>query len=296
MCYKQLPFAEILDVSSIFSGKAMQDATRYFTTRLIDDEKKLIRAISSPLFHSLLELGQGMWEVISAPKVVHIKNLIQISFFVYGKAKVMMLDFVYNFIDTYFSRSDYQLGHTDTDSLYLAFSQTESGNFEDLVKPHLRRNYFENRGNFLPTEVCQNPDCRQAYVECRVNHSPWEQPPCCAEAALYDKRTPGLFKTEYEGSEMCFLNPKTYCCTGSKGYKLGCKGVVKALNPLKISHFKRILFDRGDRGNSHLVKNANFRFIDGKMRTQFQYKYGLNGIFIKRKVLPDKINTEPLDL
>ena len=59
----------------------MQDATRYFTTNLINDEKKLIRAISSPLFHSLLELGQGMWEVISAPKVVRIKNLIQISFF-----------------------------------------------------------------------------------------------------------------------------------------------------------------------------------------------------------------------
>ena len=52
----------------------MQDATRYFTTKLINDEKKLIRAICSPLFHSLLELGQGMWEVISAPKVVYIKE------------------------------------------------------------------------------------------------------------------------------------------------------------------------------------------------------------------------------
>ena len=274
----------------------MQDASRFFKTELIDDEKKLIRAICSPLFHSLIDLGQGMWEVISLHRRVSISNLIQLSFFVYGKAKVMMLDFVYNFIDFYFSRDDYELGHTDTDSLYLAFSKTESGNYEDLVKPHLREHYFKNRGKNLPTEVCQNHECRQLYIHCRVNYFPWVQPKCCADAALFDKRTPGLFKTEYEGKEVCFLNPKTYCCTGNKGDKIGCKGVVKALNPLKMEHFKRVLFDRGDRGNTHLVKNSNFRVIDNKMRTQIQYKVGLNGVFIKRKVLPDKIHTEPLDL
>ena len=100
----------------------------------------------------------------------------------------MMLDFVYNFIDFYFSRDDYELGHTDTDSLYLAFSKTESGHFEDLVKPHLLENYFENRGKNLPTEVCAIPDCCQLYVSCRVNYFPWVQPRC-ADAALFDKRT-----------------------------------------------------------------------------------------------------------
>ena len=80
----------------------MQDATKYLKTELIDDEKQLIRAISSPLFHSLTSLGQGMWEVISLYRRVNISNLIQLSFFVYGKAKVMMLDFVYNFIDYFF--------------------------------------------------------------------------------------------------------------------------------------------------------------------------------------------------
>ena len=77
---------------------------------------------------------------------------------------------------------------------------------------------------------------------------------------------------------------------------MGCKGVVKHLNPLKMSHFKRVLFDQGNRGNKHLVKNSNFRMVDGKMRTEVQYKYALSGAFIKRIVLDDKVHTIPLAL
>ena len=274
----------------------MQDATKYNKTVLITNEKKLIAAISNPLFHSLTSLGGGVYEVTSKSKCVKINNVLQIAYFVYAHAKVIMLKFLYDFIDKYFSRDDYELGHTDTDSLYLAFAQTEHGDFEDLVKPHLRRHYFQNRGRFLPSQVCQNLSCRQNYVDAKTTKTPWVQPPCCAAAELYDKRTPGLFKTEYEGDEVCFLNPKTYCCTGEHGDKMGCKGVVKHLNPLKMSHFKRILFDRGDRGNKHLVKNSNFRMVDGRMRTEVQYKYALSGVFIKRIVLDDRVHTKPLDL
>ena len=274
----------------------MQDATKFNKTVLISNEKKLVNAVSNPLFHSLTTLGGGVYEVSSKKKCVNIDNVLQIAYFVYANAKVIMLNFVYRFIDVYFSRENYELGHTDTDSLYLAFAQTEHGNFEDLVKPHLRRLYFENRGKFLPSEVCQDTFCHQHYVNARTEKTPWVQPPCCAAAELYDKRTPGLFKTEYEGDEVCFLNPKTYCCTGEHGDKMGCKGVVKQLNPLKISDFKRVLFDRGDRGNKHLVKNSGFRMVDGKMRTEVQYKYALSGAFIKRIVLDDKVHTKPLAL
>ena len=142
----------------------MQDATRYNKTVLITNEKKLISAISNPLFHSLTSLGGGVYEVSSKNRCVKMNNLIQIAFFVYAHAKVIMLRFLYNFIDFYFSRDNYELAHTDTDSLYLAFAQTDHGDFEDLVKPHLRRDYFENRGKFLPSEVCQNAFCRQHYV------------------------------------------------------------------------------------------------------------------------------------
>ena len=274
----------------------MQDATKFHKTTLLTNEKQLLRAINDPLFHSLTSLGGGVYEISSKKKCVSINNLIQIAFFTYAKSKVIMLRFVYNFLFVYFDEHSFSIGHSDTDSLYLAFAKTETDNFEDLVIPQLRRQYFENRSEFLPSEVCQNTLCCQHYVNCRSNQTPWVQPPCCAKAELFDKRTPGLFKTEYDGLEVCFLNPKTYFCTGEKGDKMACKGVVKHLNPLKMDHFKRVLFDHGNRGNKHLVKNSAFRMVDGKMRTQVQYKYALSGVFIKRIVLDDKVHTIPLKL
>ena len=274
----------------------MQNSEKHLKTELVVDKKKLFKLICSPHFHSLTTLTDGVWEVSSKLKTVKIKNLLQIAFFVYASAKVIMLEFVFNFIDRYFPRGSYELGHTDTDSMYLAWAKTPTGNFEDLVKPDLRRDYFENKGRFLQSEVCQQASCRQQYVNARTNKLPWVQPECCAKVELFDKRTPGLFKTEFQGSEVCFLNPKTYCITGDDEDKIACKGVIKRLNPLKMAHFKRVLFDVGDRGNTHFTKNASFRMVDGKMRTAVVYKNGFTGQFIKRKVLSDRIHTEPLDL
>ena len=277
----------------------MQDAAKYYLTQLITDEKKLCNAISSPLFHGLSTLGGGVYEVTSKPKRVVVKDCLQIAFFVYAAAKIVMLSFVYDFLDYYFERTSYEICSTDTDSLYLAWAKTETGNYEDLVKPELRRTYFENRSQFLPTEVCQNPSCREYYVDAKTNKTTWIQPECCNKAERFDQRTPGLFKTEYVGDEICFLNPKTYCCEGEKN-KLSCKGVIRKLNPLKMEDFTKVLYGEERDGVTYNVKhnvtNKGFRFVDGKMRTYSQLKCGLNPIFIKRKVLPDKIHTEPLDL
>ena len=79
----------------------MQDSQKFLKTRLVVDKKMLFRLICSPLFHSLTTLADGVWEVSSKIARPKINNLLQIAFFVYASAKVIMLNFVYNFIDKY---------------------------------------------------------------------------------------------------------------------------------------------------------------------------------------------------
>ena len=239
-----------------------------------------------------------------APKTIKVKDPLQIAFKVYADAKLCMLSFVYDFIDKYFPRTTYEICCTDTDSLYFAFASSHNNDLENLVKPELRDEYFKKRGCFLPSQVCDDPLCIQTYVDCKTHYFPWVQPFCCHKAEKFHCRTPGLFKTEYTGDEICFLAPKTYCAENDfndgngetyaekTNQKLSCKGVNKHINPLKMEDFKKVLFD----GEKRDVLNRGFRFIDGQMRTYAQRKCGLSPIFIKRKVCADRVHTEPLDL
>ena len=260
---------------------------------LVDTEKEVCRAISNPRFHGLTNLCDGIYEMVHTPKRVTVKDPLQIAYFVYAQSKLTMLTFLYDFLDLYFPRTVYEICCTDTDSLYYAYAKNETDDFEDWVKPELRESYFRNRGRFLPSQACSDSICFEHYVECKTQKTPWVQPPCCYKTELFHNRTPGLFKTEYEGDEICFLAPKTYCCeSSSRKQKLSCKGVNKRINPLKMDDFIRVMQD----GTQHVVLNRGFRYIDGKMRTYSQLRNGLSPIFIKRRVLEDGVHTEPLDI
>ena len=284
------------------AGKSAQNPNKFLKTRFVQGQKEIVRGIADPLFHGLSSLDGVVHEISSKIQTINEKDPLQIAFCVYADAKICMLSFVYDFIDKYFPRTAYEICSTDTDSLYFAYAECEE--FEDLVKPHLRRDYFINRGKFLPSEVCESPECVTTYVEAKTNKLPWKQLPCCRKSEVFHNRTPGLYKTEYKGDEICFLAPKTYCAENEFNQniegdyaqktkqKISCKGVNKGINPLKMEDFKKVLFD----GEKHSITNRGFRFIDGKMRTYAQLKCGLSPIFIKRKVCDDRIHTEPLDL
>ena len=48
---------------------------------------------------------------------------------------------------------------------------------------------------------------------------------------MYDEKTPGLFKTEWDGDGMVALNSETYYCRDSQGQdKLSSKGLQKEAN------------------------------------------------------------------
>ena len=174
-------------------GKSAQDPSKFMKTFVTHTEKKVCQAISNPRFRGLTNLGDGVYEIIQKPQTVVAKDPLQIAYFVYATSKLTMLSFIYDFIDFYFPRMTYEICCTDTDSLYFAYAETTTGDFEDLIKPELRELYFRNRGSFLPSQACTDTVCFEYYVNCKTNKLPWVQPFCCYKTELFHNRTPRLF-------------------------------------------------------------------------------------------------------
>ena len=121
----------------------------------------------------------------------------------YQLAKLKMLQFYHDLLDKFFDRRDFELIQMDTDSLYMALSGKD---LDDLVKPGLKEEYQRVMVEFL-TRVEKDPR---------------------------SKRTPGLFKKEFEGTRMIALTSKCYYannesdeCAPKKQQKISSKGVKK---------------------------------------------------------------------
>jgi len=137
---------------------------------------------------------------------------------------------------------------------------------------------------------------RMVYGSCNDSYTPvWFPRKCCASHAKYDKRTPGLFKKEYEGSEMVALCSKTYIVHNSIDYsqKFSCKGISRRRLPDNlIDVYKSVLTTQiGERG-----ENMGFRAKDNHIFTYTQSRCGFTYFYCKRKVLADGIHTVPLDI
>ena len=125
---------------------------------------------------------------------------IQIACSVFDDSKLRMLQFYYYCIDKYLDRSDFQYIEMDTDSAYMALSD----NFENIIKPELKEDF--------------NKDKHKWFLQIDTE-----------EPKKFDKRTPGLFKIEYEGDGMVALCSKTYYVWGNKN-KVSSKGLQQIRN------------------------------------------------------------------
>ena len=88
---------------------------------------------NDPKFRSSTYIGDGIYEVHMAHKVM--KNDIpkQIGLFVLQYAKLRMLQFYYDCLDRYLDRSDFEMAQMDTDSLYFAVSKYDADQLDDLA-------------------------------------------------------------------------------------------------------------------------------------------------------------------
>ena len=118
-----------------FYGKMMEDKGRHKSTRFTCEERVVDKALKSPFFDDLEEIGEA-YEIKERKQTVMIKRPYQCGIAVYLLAKGQMLEFYYNFLDEYFSRQDFESCYMDTDSFYLAIN---SDSFDEIVKPEMKQ-------------------------------------------------------------------------------------------------------------------------------------------------------------
>ena len=288
------PLAELskLLYNSIY-GKACQNNLGHTTVKY-GDERTSSRLINSNKFRSCQKLGENIFEFKMAKKKI-IENLpIHLAFQVYSDAKLRMLLFFYSCCKFYYQPDSYQNVFMDTDSLYIAYSHSD---FEDGIKPHLRRKYFENYKKIFPRLACENHEAE--FIELRTEGKKFIQKPCCLKAHLYYSREAGLFKTEFiangEKGGCVALCSKTYHCFSEDAQKIGCKGIQKSArnkDSLTLERYLNVL-DTQIKGSG---VNLGFRAVKGKMMTYEQRRFGLSYLYVKRKICPDGINTKCLDV
>jgi hypothetical protein len=237
-------------------GRTILDKTRFNDIKYKNNENDILKSINSSYFKDLNEINENCCEITSQKKKITMDIPIQIGSAIFGLAKLRILEFVYDFLHVYIDDSNYQIVQMDTDSLYLSIS---ADNFDSIIKTEMREQYEKEKHKWFVTND-------------------------------YDKRTPGLFKIEYDGSGVVALNSKCYYCKGSYD-KLSSKGCQKS-NQLLYQDYKNVLFN----GVNKMVTNRGFRVKNNLICSYEAEKIGLTPFYFKRKVLPDGINTVPLDL
>ena len=212
-------------------GKTITNKEGFVNTSYAN-EKDITKKNHNPRFKDLEELHKNTYEVTTSYKTITMDLPLQIGVAVYHLAKLRMLEFYYDFIDKFIDRSDFEVIETDTDSLYLAFSED---NIEKLIKHELREQYEKEKYNFLPSESDElhhtfNVDGKRFTMK------------------AYEKRSPGKFKIETIKDKVIALCSKMYCSINSGDeqliysndltdkekakIKFSCKGIQKDGNEI----------------------------------------------------------------
>jgi hypothetical protein len=163
---------------------------------------------------------------------------VQIGYYILQLAKLHTLRFYYDFIDKFVERSLFEYCEMDTDSAYMALGDPD---FLSVVRPEMRARYLHGLQGYCQLGMEIEADCK--------NH--WFPRTCCQTHAKFDKRTPGLFKIEYEGYAMIGLCSKTYIVakkntfitsnTMTTATRLLRK--AKNLKPKRLHHKRRCFFE-----------------------------------------------------
>ena len=178
-------FILISQVGNSGYGKTITNQLKHRNVEYCSDAEAS-RKVNTHLFRKLENITEDTYEVESCKKTIKLNLPIQVAFFIYQYAKLHMLRFYYDFLDTYLDRADFQMCETDS-----AYNTISGDSVESLVKPELREEFQQNKCNWFP-----RTDTR--------------------EHKAYDKRTPGLFKVEWEREGIIGLCSKTYYCFGAK--------------------------------------------------------------------------------
>jgi hypothetical protein len=259
-------------------GSLLMDKEKHQDIRYISGKAKAVVMANDNDFKNMTELGKNMFELEMAKSQIVVDLPIQVGYFVLQIAKLRMLEFYYDFLDVFLERESYMLSHMDTDSLYIALAKKDL--MSSIKESHILR--FKD-GLFNSCQMV-NPSAQTL----------WFPRECCQEHKTFDKRTPGLFKLEYQGDEVVALCSKTYSvkCHKTQDVKFSSKGCNKSALTDVHNMMTNVLVNKTDM----LVENRGFRMHNNQVCSYIQEKKGLCYFYCKRKVLNDGISTEPLNI
>lgn len=211
---------------------------------------------------------------------------IQVGFFILEYAKLIMLQFYYDFLAKYLSFDSFALIQCDTDSFYLSLSEKT---LFLVVKPELRQEFISVYHKWFAVDYCS--DHRDDFFNTVFNGDEWNPEPCCSQAAKYDSREAGKFHVEFVGDGIIALCSKCYYCIGDKP-KLSSKGISKTHNQLTDKDYLDVLMSP----QISTGANRGFRVKNDRIFTYYQTKKALNYMYTKRIVSVDHVTTYPTHL
>ncbi len=259
-------------------GSLIMDKTKHRKIDYKRGENEACISVNSPQFRQMtcLDETDELYEIELAKRVIKLDLPIQLGFFILQYAKLRMLEFYYDFLDRYVDRSNFEYLEMDTDSAYMAIS---AESLEDVIKPEMVHEYRRGLKGMCDDRI-------------RDANSRWLPRTCCDKHSNFDRRVPGLFKTEFEGQEMVGLCSKTYVVAGDNQTKFSSKGVSKRFidNPMQI--YKDVLSSKVPQSGL----NKGFRVRNNTIYTYHQERCGFSYFYCKRKVLDDGIHTVPLQI
>ena len=264
-----------LQINSLF-GSFLRNKEKERSLVFVNSSHKLRLKANNPNFVRATELSPGHFEVELVKKHMCLNNPVYLGHTILNKAKELLLEFYYSFLDYFFERSDFMLMCSDTDSAFVALS---SENFEELVKPHLRDEFKQKVYGSCHLDRIR-PDA--GYFLTRK---------CCERHSKFDAREPGLWKTEATGTEMLCLSSKTYLLSeNDESVKMSCKGANKRAVVDPLQTYRSVLFAQ----KTGEVENRGIRNVKGKIATYRQKRNSFHYFYAKRTVLNDGISTKPL--
>ena len=266
-------------------GSMIMDKEKHENVKFYSDVWAAQQAINSPRFRRLNEFSDDLYEISSAKASIRLDLPVQIGFQILQLAKLRMLQFYYDCLDTHCDRSRFEMVEMDTDSAYFAVGGT----------------YIDQDGTVLPAtqllHIAKDPaHFMQLFAgSCSdVPHTPDEghyfPRTCCPTHKKFDSRTPGLFKLEALGDAMIGLCSKTYVLQSQNAVKVTSKGLNKRTFDDPLGVFRNVL-RTGDPASG---VNRGIRVRDGTMYTYQQQRSAISYFYCKRQVLPDGVHTIPL--
>ena len=115
----------------------IEDLGPHKRTKFTRDERVVDKALRSPFFDNLEEIG-GIYEIRELKRAVMINRPYQCGIAIYQLEKLPV------FLDEYFSRQNFELCYMDTDLFYLAMS---GDSLDEIVQPEMKQAYGAGNKN-----------------------------------------------------------------------------------------------------------------------------------------------------